>query len=278
LAGTQKRAYHVTGRTDCQQKMFSCGRHLRLVLALLQGAGCLIAGGAVSKAQTPDCRALMADPHKKEDYQLRTNSERCEGFYAADVSRDGLLLTQLSFGPSLSGDPSVVEISIPRLSEVAQVSAIGTSAHLYYRMDALILPNKPLRWPLSDVLLQSHLHLNQFGVVAWIGADDGRIFVPVALKTDQSIKSVSVDSLLVGITSSVPLDALVWRWAEKEESQCHKYSAWQKIQHKGAIPPQKQVAIELPHSISGEICFEVQGQEHESDTWYPLNATIKIPK
>ena len=115
----------------------------------------LFASERILFAQTPDCRALVASPRNNNDYQLRTNSDRCEGFYASDVSKDGLVLTQLSFGSDPPDDPLVVNISVPRLSAPAHVSALSTSAHLYYRMDAPIFPNKPFRWPLSEVLLAS---------------------------------------------------------------------------------------------------------------------------
>jgi hypothetical protein len=145
-------------------------------------------------------------------------------------------------------------------------------------MDAFISPNQSLHWPLSEVLLQSRLHLSQLGVVAWIGEENSRQFVPVLLKTDRSMKNASPNLLYLGITSSVPLDVLVWRWSARVQSKCQKYGSWEKIKYKGVIPPQKQISLELPNSVNAEICFEVQGQEHESDTWYPLSATIKIPK
>lgn len=123
-----------------------------------------------------------------------------------------------------------------------------------------------------------HLHLSQLGVVAWRGTADDRVFVPVVFATSATVKDVSTKSLLLGITSSVPLDVLVWRLAPKKESRCEKYSSWQRVKHTGAILPHKQLLIELPHSLAGEVCLEAQGQEHESDTWYPISAVIDIPR
>jgi hypothetical protein len=250
-------------------------RQIRLILIL---AGFLTSWIPTSKAQTLDCRSLLSSPHEKQDYQQRKYSERCEGFYASPVSRDGLVLTQFSYGLAPSADLNIVNIATPHVSELVRVAAVSTSLHVFYRMDAFIAPNGSLRWPLSDVLLPSHLHLSQFGVVAWLGNETNQTFVPVLLSDEHGSTSLITKPLNLGITSSLPLDRLVWRWADRVGSECRKYSSWQKVQSEPVIQPQKQIYIELQSSIKGDICFEAQGQEHESDTWYPLSAIIRIPK
>lgn len=222
-----------------------------------------------------DCRGIVSPAVGNAGYQLRENGTRCEGFYDSDESRDGLTLAGLFIGTSQIPTKSVIVVSSPGITGNVSIRAIALSVTTFYRMDSILKEAGSLRWPLSEVVLPTHLNPSDLGIIGWI-SDAGEItYVPLKLNGGVSPGAPQSTVVHLILSSSVPLDRLLWRWSPKHV-RCGQFSGWLNAVSQ-SLAPGKGIKVDLPSTAKGDICVEAQGQERGNAVWYPLTATLRIP-
>jgi hypothetical protein len=178
----------------------------------------LLAGGGLALAAAGDrpCADLPPE-HGPLGFQRRSNGDRCEGFFKSNVSGEALSVAFLMAGQL--PEASFVEVAGAGPDREINVRAVALPLGTYYRMDAVVTPGKPLRWPLSEVVTASRsLKNTDLGLYGWFG-DPGRpIYVPVRA-TALGESSNTARAVRLGVRANVRL-ALV-SYSISDDERCH---------------------------------------------------------
>jgi hypothetical protein len=185
----------------------------RHALALLAFAAALAAMSGAALAG-PDCLGYSPAPGSL-GYQARTNSERCEGLYTANVSGGGIELVSLTFGPIHFGPTpgAVLQLKVDtppaRIADLRLI-AQAIPAGLFYRMEARA-PAMPFRLPTAAVIQPLRLGEDSIGIIAVRPLPGGRdAFIPVRVSADgAAAPAAAVLELVVRPQSDI--EDLCWR-------------------------------------------------------------------
>lgn len=198
----------------------------------------LVEGFAPAAAQI-SCSDVPAT-REATGYQLRQNSERCEGFYRQQVAGSFELMSLVN-GPinyDLASD-KVLIVSVPALPQLQNARVFLTARALrpgtYYRMYAVIGSGGKFKWPLDAVLKQRNLRSNSIGVVAWIDQALGKYYVPVSVVPENVAASAPRPPLMV-FRSSLDIELLRWRIRREGGGA----SVGEYIRVGGEVPPSGQ--------------------------------------
>jgi hypothetical protein len=132
------------------------------------------------------CDPTLAAIPGADGYKERTNGERCEGLFFSPVSGSAIELVSLTRGPfryDLKQQPNLsLKLAAPSADAArpSHIRAVGIPLGLYYRMDADILANQTVTWPVKEVLAPNRLTSDQIGIFAFQRDQLGRlIFYPI---------------------------------------------------------------------------------------------------
>jgi hypothetical protein len=236
-----------------------------IFFVLIAGAGMALAAGA-----DPSCPNLPPD-HGPLGFQRRTNGDRCEGFFKSNVSGEALTVAFLMSGRL--PDSGSVEVSGAGPKREINVRAVALPLGTYYRMDAVITPEKPLRWPLSEVVNASRSLKNaDLGLYGWFG-DPGRpIYVPVrAMVPGEPPASAGAQAVRLGVRANVRLAVLTYSFAD--ESCRFRGTDWKRLSANvgsGAVR-----TLELPGDRP-ELCVGFRATIADSDQPEPLTIRVRL--
>lgn len=222
------------------------------------------------------CDPLLI-PGDNWETQYRERGNRCEGIYRPQVAAESIEVVGVIEGEfhfTLDKD-AVIEVSCPIVSDQpVHVRAVGIPLKMYYRMDAVIEPQRTLSWPLRDVIHPLKLLASEIGIFGWIGETES-IYVPVlALIQGEPTPAELVIQLC--LRTSVDVDVVKWRFSEVESGS---YSDLSKVPWKDAEPSfylaGKPIRIVLPSSETGELYVEVAARDQQRTSLW-LKQTLRV--
>ncbi len=219
------------------------------------------AGSSYSQARSAVCDGTLRPTGGKYGYSLREADRRCEGNYESKVASTKLELVSMTFGPIRYGkqDPTLA-ISLPPVtkSDIGEVRIRGTAIprKTYYRMDAVLAPGEVMHWPLDAVIHPSGLESFDLGVLAWAGASNGRLYIPVnARPTAAGGNTPPPSKVMIKLVSTHDLEHLHWR-LKGQGAQ-----AWTRLDVNGSvIRAGRAVSFPLPEHLRGEVSLEFVGK------------------
>jgi len=226
-------------------------------------------------AQTPRCDALTPLPGSESGYRVRGN--RCEDLYAAEGDARGLVLRSFTLGRlrfDLASDIPL-EVSAPDQKRfVVYVRAVGIPLNTHYRMDATLIPNATLRWPLTDVLAPEGLTDSRIGIFGWRGGSQerGQLF---ALRVTQGTQLTSQAPLLT-LQASFDAQKVRWRWSATD-GQCVTFGPWEEATA-SPVTAGSPIVIDLSKLPAGVHCLEAVAQRGSTTDWSPLKLVVNIPR
>jgi hypothetical protein len=149
--------------------------------------------------------ANLCDPSLKEEtnspvsYHMR--GERCEGFYAQQVSSISLEIRSLvasfgAFDPARDEALTLAWTAPPGTTGTVRLRAFSFKPDNHYRMDTAVPAGRgSYRWP-TDVLGPAGLHSQDLGVIAWIdlpgkGGAPRTVYLPLRVSTGAAAKAAA---------------------------------------------------------------------------------------
>ena len=197
-----------------------------MFIASLSAFVLLISLGTVRVARAdPACVGLSPDQGPL-GYQRRTNGDRCEGFFKSNVAGEALTVAFLMSGRVPASAELVVSGAGPKLE--INVRAIALPLGTYYRMDATVAPNKPLRWPLSEVVQAGHsLKNTDLGLYGWLETAGRKTYVPIRASAPGDPPAVD-PTFRLGVRANVAVERVVYSISSDET--CHfGNQAWKEL-------------------------------------------------
>lgn len=182
-------------------------------------------------------------------------SDRCEGFYDAQVSSFGTLQLVGLLRGNLSGGDIVLRAP-DSVGETLRVRAVALPETIYYRMDGIIRSGHTLRW-LTTILNAGRLRIDDVGVYGYLENDSER-YVP--LQTGQGAARTNLM-----LRASRDLIRLFWRYAPVRQGACGVMNDWQSLEPPGGFDGGKAIEIKLP--VLAELCVEAAGLTIIGSEW-----------
>jgi hypothetical protein len=166
--------------------------------SLMIMAGILVSGIVFSI----NSLAVNCDPNLKtasnDIFEYKDRGDRCEGFYISKVATPsldliGYLKGKLNYELD---DKEVVNITLPIKttvsSQIVNVRSQAFPLKTYYRLDAILTQEKPIIWPIKDVLKPKALSPKYIGIYGWWKSESNKtIYVP--LRAESKISKVKND-------------------------------------------------------------------------------------
>lgn len=216
-----------------------------------------------------DCREAGVTPARNATiaYQARSNDNRCEGFYLAEVGSPSLEVVGLTLGhPDFHPKRNkVLALSAPVKAKL-RIQAIGIPLKLYYRMDAELDADATFQWPL-DLLAARKLSGRQVAVSAR-RTDDADVYVP--LQWPGSGKQ----PVLV-LRASTNVSTVMWRYAASTNAACDKLGEWETLDAPRGFRGGQAIPLELPATAS-HLCVEAAAQPRRGNTWLKRLVRIQL--
>jgi len=202
--------------------------------------------------------AIKPTTNRSLRYQDRGN--RCEGLYRSKVSSSNLRLVSFTQGIfRFKGEKEeVITLNTPVESEdTVFLRATGIPFDLYYRMDALLIRQKPIRWPVREVLARGSRtrYARNIGLYGYVGSNRKTTYVPVRAVSDQYDQNNSSSGYRIKLVASTSLSQVRWRLRDQTEYKLLRdggrfYSGW-------LIP------IQLPADLApGAYTLEIEAKEY----------------
>ncbi|MGD9247243.1 MAG: hypothetical protein PVI60_04750, partial [Desulfobacteraceae bacterium] len=159
--------------------------------------------------------AIMQTTDKKDELAYRRFSNRCEGFYGAKVANLAFKVVGLTIGSiTYSMDASeIIKISVPNHRQrTIRIRGEAIPSKTYYRMDAILIGDQKLEWPVKDILLKrpEELASGKVAVIGWIGKGGKKVFVPLLVESS-TISSGRDRQVHLCISASSDLADFKWR-------------------------------------------------------------------
>jgi hypothetical protein len=198
------------------------------------------------------------------------NGDRCEGFFKSNVAGEALTVAFVISGQL--PDATYVEVTGAGPKREIYVRAVALPLGTYYRMDAIVAPAKPLRWPLSEVVRASKsLKSTDLGLYGWYGDPGKPTYVPVRATVPGSPPAAE-PSLRLGVRASVALDLVTYSIADDES--CHfGGKAWVRL----AANVRSGAVLTLP--LPGDrpaLCVGFRAKLTNSNQPEPLTVRIRL--
>ena len=136
----------------------------------------------VDASADPCDSAIFKTTDKKDELAYRRFSNRCEGFYGAKVANPAFKVVGLTIGSvTYNMDAAeIIKISVPNhRKRTIRIRAEAIPSKTYYRMDAILVGDQKLEWPIKDILLKrpEELASGKIAVIGWIGKGGKKVFV-----------------------------------------------------------------------------------------------------
>lgn len=211
-------------------------------------------------------------------YKLR--GDRCEGLYEAYVSAENfeiisLLKGELHFDLQPGTRLEVSADDAKKIKEPIHLRARGVAPKTYYRMDADLPSDRPLIWPVDDVLLPAGLNANTIGIYGWISSGTDKTFVPLRVIQQAKNSGQQTDGVVeLKIRSAADIKNLIWRTIREGELYPEP-PKWQKIK-RDFVFAGEVVNIHLPVDLTGIFYVQVTAKEWESNKWLSNPLQIRV--
>ncbi|MBI5193795.1 MAG: hypothetical protein HZA08_10195 [Nitrospirae bacterium] len=154
---------------------------------------------------------------------------------------------------------SVKDTGIKTKSPV-NVRAVALYLRSYYRMDTVLPPDRPLIWPLEEVLHPVGLRVNDIGILGWIGNEDDRTFIP--LRVSQKGKdSAGQPSDPVNLVIRCAVDVVEVKWSYYVEGEQGATPKWEKVNLSPSVSAGNPITITLPEGLPAKAILEVRAKE-----------------
>ena len=220
------------------------------------------------------CDTSLEPEQNSRGYQKRTTNH-CEGFYESKVAAGSLNIVGVTQGKfRFEFDTNeLLTISSPIVKDTINVRAVGIPLQTYYRMDATILPNGSLKWPVGDVLYPYQLKYKKIGVFGWLVSKKNKTYIP--LKVISAVRPAPEDSTIyIYLRASIDVMNVRWRFADvSEDGTCDKADKWIKPKKK-SYKSGNRIVCKVPADRRGKICLEVKAESQEGDEKLRLDAKI----
>jgi len=245
-----------------------------LILAVLIGA---IANVAV-RAQPP-CDPNLNSTRGENGYKMRQPKVRCEGFFTSRFIRGGSLEPVSLLRGSLNfqyGSTDTLMITAPGTSSVAdtvRVRAVAVPIEIHYRMDAVIKTQKPIIWPLTDVVTASRLSSDKIGVFGWVGRENDKTYIPLSVFPKGGAPPGAVQPLTLTVRSSVQINYLEYSINQVGGGAIEKRK---KLIDQLVFPGEK-IEIPIPDGGPAELLVTIRAREYQGNRWLPV-LTLKIKR
>ncbi|MCI5166977.1 MAG: hypothetical protein D3903_13005 [Candidatus Electrothrix sp. GM3_4] len=229
-------------------------------------------------AVSPPCQSLIPVDNPIIAYKQRGN--RCEGFYKARISVS-LDLVSLLYG-KLTFTPSTLHVISPKVRKQRILAqAVGIPLKTYYRLDALIEPDKSFEWPLN-LVKKMKLRPEQIGLFGKL-SDKKDMYVPLTVAESKAISPTSLD-LNLKLRASTDVSIVKWRKNTMKGELCdlseNDWDSGDPITPTSAGRFYAGQLIELPpSSLSSEksnFCIEFAAQTAETGKWLKRLLKIRI--
>lgn len=219
-----------------------------------------------------DCDTTLK-PKDDPQYAYKGRDNRCEGFYISDVAIPNLEVVGVLQGKLYYDLHSTESVEIS--SEIVKGKKISIRAQAiplktYYRMDAKLLPNTTLEWPIKDVILPNNLSSKRISLLGWYMSGKNQIYVP--LKTKAKVNNSRNDDIIrIIFRSTVDLENIQYAWPFHEEQDS---TGWQRnlINTSRAGMP---IVVNLKHEAKGKQLLIITAKVmNTEDTW--INKKIEL--
>lgn len=168
-----------------------------------------------SPAMSQNCAGYRPDgPY---GYSMRTNGERCEGFYQQpSAGATGVSILSFTYG-AIAYDTARHSQLVVRLPAEPDgiVYVLGQHVPLtrFYRLEAELRPGRAtLQVPLADVIRPAAITPRDLGLYAFRPLPGAlREFIPVVVQTDAAQPAQVTDRLRIVLRPSIDVQNLRWR-------------------------------------------------------------------
>jgi hypothetical protein len=243
------------------------------VTAALAAALAISLGASAAAWADGPCPSLSPD-RGPLGFRRRLGGDRCEGFFKSNVAGEALSVAFLMAG-RFPASAEVVEVSGAAPGREINVRAVALPLGTYYRMDATVGPNRPLRWPLAEVVQASRsLKSTDLGLYGWIGDAARPTYVPVRAALPGAAPAAD-EPLRLGVRANVPLALLVYNVADDESCHFGK-RPWTEI---GANVRPGAILTVAGGAVAGgraAICVGFRAKLADSDQSEPMTVRIHL--
>lgn len=212
-----------------------------------------------------DCDTTLK-PKDDPQYAYKERDNRCEGFYISDVAIANLEVVSVLQGKLYYDLHSTESVEIS--SEIVKGKKIYVRAQAipiktYYRMDAKLLPNTILDWPIKDVILPNNLSSKKIGLLGWYMNGKNQIYVP--LKTKAKVNSSRNDGIIrIIFRSTVDLENIQYAWLSHEGQDS---TGWQQNLI-NTIRAGMPIVVNLKHEAKGKQLLIIAAKVmNTKDSW-----------
>jgi len=207
-------------------------------------------------------------------YQVRTDDERCEGFYRSPIRDAAIEIVSLTLGSvlyNLETDHSLT-VSVPQsLGTVAgeiNIRSVALPLGVYYRMDARVASGGAMTWPLDHILKPAKLGAAAIGIFGWIGEGKPELYMPVAVAVESNktppVASRS-DGILLSLRFPVDVDTLQWRfWVDGKERELDL--SWRSGVAQG-LRTGETATLTIPDGESAVLILEIAVRRADTGEW-----------
>jgi len=192
-------------------------------------------------------------------YQNRGN--RCEGLYRSKVSSSNLRLVSFTQGifRFKGEEEEMITLSTPvKAEDTAYLRATGIPFDLYYRMDALLLRRRPIRWPVGEVLARDSRtrYARNIGLYGYIDAPGKRVYIPIQPVSDQyKPNNLRPTDYWIRFVASKRLSQVRWRLRGETE--------YKLLREGGSFYSGRPISIRLPATLEpGRYTLEIEAKEY----------------
>jgi len=226
-----------------------------LFLFGLQGGLCSLAPSLTAQCDP----AIKPTTNRSLRYQNRGN--RCEGLYRSKVSSSNLRLvsfTQGIFRFKGAGEEVITLTTPVEAEDTIYLRATGIPFDLYYRMDALLLRQRPFRWPVGEVLARGSRtrYARNIGLYGYVGSPGRRVFIPVRPVSDQYDPDDPPPTVyLIQLVASRRLSRVRWRLRGQTK--------YRLLRGGGSFYSGIPISIRLPDQLKpGHYTLEIEAKEY----------------
>ena len=219
-------------------------------------------------------KKLKIDPNSQNAYVKREN--RCEGIYISNVSSAGIELVSATIG-KLSYDLSekeIIEVTSPLYEQSIRIRAAGIPLKTYYRMDADLLADSSLLWPVDKILLPRNLDAAKVGLLGWYKNQNDLVYVPLLAKPKLN-KIVNDGNIWLILRSSIDVAKVQWRFGAVKNGRTEKLSKWISCSP-ASFKSGNPIPVKLPAMTEQVIYVEVAAKDNLTDQWLKKNFRIIV--
>ena len=149
--------------------------------------------------------------------------------------------------------------------DTINVRAVGIPLKTYYRMDAQIIPNDRLEWPVGDVLYPQELKYKTIGVFGWTGTEREKTYIPIKVASTLLSEDEEEKTVYVYLRASIDVMNVRWRFADLlEDGTCAKAGSWIRPT-KNEYYSGQRIVCKVPADKRRPVCITVRADAQEGD-------------